>query len=134
MTIQIAKTEQLIVGASTTSLIGRYTEASNCEKLTMTLVFIASAGTLAATVSLGSTNDDPLVSSFPALTNGDAIAGLTTGITYAAGVITVASPAAGTYEVTVSYPSFAKWVRPSYVYTSGGGTVDLKVIVSAWSV
>lgn len=134
MPLLINKNELLISGASTANTSGRYIEVSNCDFLTATLVVTVSANTLVANVSLGTTNDNPDISAFPVLSNGVAITALPTGFTVTAGVLAIASPAVGTYEVTLSYPRFGKWIRAAYNYTSGGGSVDAKVIASAWSV
>jgi hypothetical protein len=134
MSYSANKNELLIVGASTTDTSGRYIEVSNCDILTATFVVSVSAATLSATFSIGGTNDNPEVSSFPVLTNGTVITTLPGTYTYTNGVLTIANQAIGTSEVTVSFSRFPKWVRASYTYTSGGGTVDAKVIASAWSV
>ena len=129
------KTETLIAAGSASSS-GRYTQISSCDMLTMTVVLSVSAATLQGTIALGCTNDDPEVSAFPAMTGGTAITAMPTGFTYSSstGLITLNNPSVGISEMTVSYTQFTKWIRASYTYTSGGGSVDLKVITSAWSV
>jgi len=131
----VLKNEPLIIGASNATASGRYVEVSNCDRLTITVVATVSAATLQATVSLGTTNDDPVLSTFPTLTNGTLIASTTPATwTYAAGVLTANNPAIGTHELTIDYGRFGKWVRAAYVYTSGGGAIDLRVMLGAWSV
>ena len=137
MSNQVSKTEILLAGASTLEgAVGRYVEVANCDFLTVTTVVNVSANTLVASVAIGGSNDDPLVSSFPILSNGILITVAPTGWTFTpeTGLLTAASPAIGTYEMTVSYARFPRWIKAFYDYTSGGGTVDAKVIATAWSV
>lgn len=136
MSMQVSKTEILLAGASTADLSGRYVEVANCDFLTVTTVVNVSANTLVASVAIGGSNDNPDVSTFPILSNGTLITVAPTGWTFtpATGLLTAASPAIGTFEMTVSYARFPRWIRAFYDYTSGGGTVDAKVIATAWSV
>lgn len=125
--------------ASNANVTGQTIELSSCSALSLTVLVSVSAATLVGSVQLTATNDDAraydLTSTLPALTNGVAITPLPANITLeATGLLTFASPAIGTHEITIAYPAFPKWVRPRYVFGSGGGTVDARVTVAAWSV
>ena len=75
-------------------------------------------------------------STLPTLNTGKIISVAPTEIAYSdtTGLLSYASPGVGTHEVTLAFASFPKWVRPVYDFTSGGGTVDLRAVIGAWSV
>ena len=131
---------QTVLVASTNDTTGQTVQVSNCQSLTLTITAAVSAATLSATVRLCGTNDDTLAlnpsSTLPTLNTGAAITVAPAEIVYddATGLLTFTNPAIGTHEVTLAFSSFPKWVRPVYDYTSGGGTVDLRVVIGAWSV
>lgn len=126
--------------ASTANLNGQTVELSSCSKMSLTVLVSVSAATLSATVQVTGTNDDArasdLSSVLPTLNNGVVITGgaLPGTVTYTNGVLAFANLAIGTYEVTIDYPTFPKWARVVYTYTSGGGTVDLRATLAVWSV
>lgn len=129
---------QPVLGASTADTSGLTVQVSNCDKLTLTLALSVTANTLQATVTLTGTSDpvtalDP-TSTLPVLTTGALITAAPSGITFASNAITLNNPGVGTWEVTVAYSSFPAWVRAVYDYTSGGGTVDARATIGAWSV
>lgn len=133
----ILKNQPALV-ASAASAVGQTIQVSNCDKLTLTVTLSVSAATLQGTLTLNGTSDpmtalDP-GSALPVLTTGAFITTAPSGITFASNAVTFNNPAIGTYEVTVSYSSFPAWVRPAFAYTSGGGTVDLRATLGAWSV
>ena len=131
----ILKTVDLIAGASNADVVGRYLETSNCLRLSMTATVVVSANTLSATIGLGGTNNDPLVSTFPLLTTGATITVVPAGWAFSAatGLLTATSPAIGTHEITIDYSRFPKWINAVYDYASGGGTIDARVTVALWS-
>lgn len=134
----LVKSQALLAG-SNVDLVGSAIEVSNCAALSVTVRLNVTAATLAATVAIGGTNLDPFgtpAPSFPALLTGKVIAGGSTEVDFepTTGVLTIASPAIGTHEVTIAFTEFPKWVRAAYDYTSGGGTVDMLVWLAAWSV
>jgi hypothetical protein len=129
---------QTVLGASNADASGITVQVSNCDKLTLTVALSVTAATLQGTITLKGTSDpvtalDP-TSTLPVLTTGALITAAPSGITFASNAITLNNPAIGTYEVTVAYSSFPAWVRPVYDYTSGGGTVDVRATLGAWSV
>lgn len=128
--------EIALVGVGATQQ-GRSIKVTNCDKVLMTLVITTSAATLVGTLTLTGTNDNDRAldgaASLPVLTTGTAISALPANITFASNAITFASPAAATHEITVSYSSFPKWVRPVFTFTSGGGTITDQVTIAGWS-
>jgi hypothetical protein len=130
-------TEIALIGNGATQT-GRAIKVANCDKLSISFTLTASAGSLTtSTLALTGTNDDTRALdgsvTLPALTTGAAITALQSGVTYASNAITFTTAAAGTYEVTVTYSSFPKWVRPVWTFGSGGGTITSQVTVAAWS-
>jgi len=137
MATEIFKSQPILAG-SNADTAGLTVQVSNCDKLTLTLALSVTAATLQGTVTLNGTSDpvtalDP-TSALPVLTTGALITAAPSGITFASNAITLNNPAIGTYEVTVAYSSFPAWVRAVYDFTSGGGTVDLRATIGAWSV
>lgn len=129
------KTQQLLASGAADK-IGYYMQVSNCSVLTMTAVVSVDATLLVSSFALGGTNDDPLVSAFPVLATGKLVTVAPAGFVFtpATGLLVSSTPAVGTHEITIAYTEFPQWVRPIFDFTSGGGVVDVKVIVSAWSV
>lgn len=130
---------QPILIASSADVVGAPIQVSNCQSLSVTVRVVASAATLAATVAIGGTNLDPFsepAPTFPALLTGKVIAGGSTEVDFepTTGVLTIANAPIGLSEVTIAFTEFPKWIRASYDYASGGGTVDLQVVLAAWSV
>lgn len=127
--------ETAIAGSSGTT-IGRTIRVANCDEVSVNLTVTVTASTLQGTFIIAGTNDDTRawdgVGVLPALTSGTNSV-LPTGITYSAGVFTLNNPSIGTSEVVVTFASFPKYIRPSWVLTSGGGTVSVSATVSAWS-
>lgn len=129
---------QTLLAASSADATGLTVQVSNCDKLTLTVTAVVTVATLQATIVLTGTSDpnvalDPS-STLPVLTTGALISAAPSGITFASNAITFNNPAIGTHEVTVAYSSFPAWVRPVQDYTSGGGDVDTRVVIGAWSV
>lgn len=129
---------QPVLSGSSADVVGQTVQVSGCDKLQLTVTLTVSANTLQGTLTLTGTGNpatalDPS-STLPVLTTGALITAAPSGITFASNAITFNNPAIGTYEVTVAYSSFPAWVRPVYDYTSGGGTVDVSAVLSAWSV
>lgn len=131
----ILKSQMMLV-ASTTDVTGSAIQVSNCQTVSVTVRASVTAATLSATVAIGGTNADPEASSFPALVTGKLVTALPSGVTFdaATGVLTFATAAIGVHEITIAYTEFPKWVRAAYDYTSGGGTVDVQIVLGAWSV
>lgn len=127
---------QTLIAAGAADAIGGFMQVSNCQMLTMTVLVSVDATLLVSSFSLGGTNDNPLVSDFPVLSTGKLITVAPSGwvFTPATGLLVSSTPAIGTHEITIAYTDFPAWVRPSYDFTSGGGVVDARVIVSTWSV
>jgi hypothetical protein len=131
-----AVTEIALINNGATQ-VGRAIKVANCDKLTISFQLTCSAGSLAGTLALTGTNDDAraidATQTLPALTTGSAITALPATVTYASNAITFTTTGAGTYEVSVSFSSFPKWVRPVWTFGSGGGTITSQVTVAAWS-
>jgi len=131
---------QIVLTASNVDVSGQTVQVSGCHALTLTATLSVTAATLAAVIRLTGTNDDATAldpsSVLPTIVGGQLITVSPAEITYTAntGVLAIANAPIGTHEVTLSFPNFPKWIRPVYDYTSGGGTVDVRVIVGAWSV
>lgn len=131
---------QIVLSASTTDVSGQTVQVSGCYALTLTATVVVTAATLSAAIKLTGTNDDATAldpsTVLPTIVGGQLITTAPAEITYTAntGVLAFANPPIGTHEVTLAFPNFPKWIRPVYDYTSGGGTVDVRVIVGAWSV
>jgi hypothetical protein len=129
---------QPVLAGSDADVSGLTVQVSNCDKLTLTITLSVTAATLQATIALTGTSDPVTAleptSTLPVLTTGALITAAPSGITFASNAITLNNPAIGTYEVTIAYSSFPAWVRAVYDYTSGGGTVDVRATLGAWSV
>lgn len=130
-------TEVSLVGAGATQT-GRAIKVTNCDKVSYSFVITASAGSLAGTLALTGTNDDSRAFdsslTLPALTTASLITAVPGTITLVStSVLTLAAVTAGTYEVTVAYSAFPKWVRPVWTFGSGGGTLTTQVTIAGWS-
>lgn len=131
---------QTVLVASTSDVTGQTVQVSSCSRLTMTVTVVVTEATLAAEVVLCGTNSDALAldpsSSVPVLNTGKIITVAPAEITYTAatGVLAVANAPVGKHEVTLAFSDFPKWVRPVYDYDAGGGAVDVRVTIGAWSV
>lgn len=129
-------TQVALVGTGATQT-GSAVKVTNCDKLSISFVITASAGSLNGTLVLTGTNDDARAidgsAVLPTLTTGALIATGAGTITYATNAITLTNTAAGSYEAIVNYSSFPKWVRPVFTFGSGGGTMVTQVTISAWS-
>ena len=131
---------QTVLVASTANVSGQTIQVSNCQSLTLTVTASVDAATLVAALRLTGTNDDASAldpsSILPTLNTGEIITVAPTEITYTAatGVLAYASPEVGTHEVTLAFTRFPKWVRPVFDYDSGGGAVDVRVVIGSWSV
>lgn len=127
--------ETAIAGSSGTT-IGRTIRVAGCDEASVSVSVTVTAATLQGTLIIGGTNDDTRAwdgaGVLPALTSGTNSV-LPTGITYSAGVFTLNNPSIGTSEFVVTFASFPKYIRPSWVFTSGGGTVSVSATVAAWS-
>ena len=133
---------QPILSASTASVVGSPVQVSMTAALSVTVIVSVSAATLDADVVFTGTNDSAraldLTSTLPPLTTGTVITSPVPNpsVTYTAatGVLSFANLAIGTYEVTVAFTSWPTWFRAQYDYSTGGGSVDLRVVLGAWSV
>lgn len=129
--------ETAIAGSSGTT-IGRTIRVAGCDEVSVNLTVTVTAATLQGTFIIAGTNDDTRAwdgaGVLPALSSGTNST-LPTGITYSAGVFTLNNPSIGTSEVVVTFGSgnFPKYLRPSWVFTSGGGVVGVSATVAAWS-
>lgn len=129
-------TQVALVGVGATQT-GSSVRVANCDKVSISFLITASAGSLNGTLVLTGTNDDAraidAAAVLPTLTGGTLISAVPGTITFASNAITLTNVASGTNEVTVAYSAFPKWVRPVFTFTSGGGTMVTQVTVAAWS-
>lgn len=132
------KTGKLVLSAASASLVG---DATYCDDriartlfygLRLTVTANTLVGTLTFVTSADPVDDDPalspqIVATQPVLVAPNA---LPSGITNASGVITFATAAIGTHRLIFRIDDPPPVVIPKYVFTSGGGTVSLKL--KAW--
>jgi hypothetical protein len=131
---------QPVLSASTADISGQTIQVSNTAVLTLTVTVVVSANTLDADLWLTGTNDansaiDP-TSVLPILATGKAITVLPSGFAFtpATGILAISTPAIGTYEMTLAFSEFPAFVRTVYSYDAGGGDVDVRAVIGAWSV
>lgn len=128
--------ETAIAGSSGTT-IGRTIRVAGCDECSVSVSVTVTAATLQGTMIIAGTNDDARASdgvvTLPALTSGTNSV-LPSGITFSGGTFTFNNPGIGTSEFVVTFATtFPKYLRPSWVFTSGGGTVSVSATVCAWS-
>lgn len=122
-----------ILTAASASSSSAWYEMTEVRNATAYVRISATATTLVGTLTFRGTDFDAPIAAEPALTNTAVITPLATGITHSNGVLSIASPAIGTYTIGVTWPAQPKWIMADWVYTSGGGTVAVAVALSGWS-
>jgi hypothetical protein len=122
----------LLVGAASATVSGDWLNIAKSDFFSVTLRATASAATLAATFKLQGTDFGTKSGSEATLINFTLASVLATNVTYAAGVVTFASPLAATYEVVLVALGCPRFVRGVWTYTSGGGTVAADAALSCW--
>lgn len=129
-------TEVSLVGVGATQT-GRAIKLANCDKLSISFIISASAGSLNGNLVLTGTNDDTRALdgsvTLPTLTTGSVITALPGTIALTANALTFTNATASTYEISMNFSSFPKWVRPVWTFTSGGGTMTTQVTIAGWS-
>lgn len=132
-----SNTSVVLVGSGATQT-GTAFKTTNCDKLSVSYILTASAGSLSTTsFVLTGTNDDARAidgtTVLPTLTTSTLISAVPGTIGLTAGVVLFTAAAAGSYEIIVNYSAVPKWVRPVFTFGTGGGTVTTQVTISAWS-
>jgi hypothetical protein len=121
---------KLLLDGSTTTTNGDVFDASGLTTVSFQLVIDATAATLSATVAIGGSLDllGDTLSTYPTQTGVVATSTLPGTITIpATGVITLANVAIGRTDLLLRLPFPPKLLRPAYTYTSGGGTVRVRL-------
>lgn len=126
-------TARQMLSAASGNAVGDWLEATFFGSFTATVNITASAATLVAALRFRGTNNSPPGAAEPILSNVVAISALPSGITMASGVLTIASPAASTYAITLAIPQLPQLLQADWAYTSGGGTVSISVQGAGWS-
>lgn len=131
----VTEVSLLGVGASQ---VGRGIKVANCDKVSMSFAISNSSTiTTGSKLVLTGTNDDARALDFsttlPTLTTGSVITALPAGIALTANELVFTSVAAGTYEISMSFSSFPKWIRPVWTLVGGGGTMTTQVTIAGWS-
>jgi hypothetical protein len=122
-----------ILTAAAASQASTWRELSELRNVTASVRVITSTTALAGTLTFRGTDFDAQIAAEPALSNTALLSALPTGFTHANGVITIASPAVGTFTINVTWPALPKWLLADWVYTSGDAGVTVAVALSGWS-
>lgn len=122
-----------MLSAGSASAVSPWFELTELRNATAYVRVSATAATLSGTLTFRGTNFDTQLAAEPALTNTALLTAAPAGFTLSNGVLTVASPAIGTYTIGVTWPTLPKWLLTDWVFTSGGGTVSVAVAISGWS-
>jgi hypothetical protein len=124
---------QTILQAGAVSQKSDWIELTGFSQYTWTVRVSVTAATLAGTLNIRGTNNTPQDAVEPILITPGLMTALPANITYASpGAIVFASPAIATHEISLNFPSFPQFVQADWVFTSGGGTVDLRVRTAGW--
>lgn len=124
---------QQILSAASASAKSPWFELTDFGQFSVTVRASVTAATLQGTLTLRGTNNSPQDAAEAALTNGTVITALPTGVTHAAGVITLNNPSIGASSVTIAFAQLPQFILADYVFTSGGGTVLLTVQAAGWT-
>lgn len=122
----------VLVGAASTTVSGEWLNVGKCRMYSVTLRVTASAATLAATFKLQGSDFGAKSGSEVTFIGFASASTLPANVTYAAGVVTFASPAAATHEVILTSLVAPRFLRGVWTFTSGGGTVAADAALSCW--
>lgn len=111
----------------------QWVEMTDLKDVSFTLRLQTSGAAYAGTLTIRGTNNDAQDAAEPVLATPTIITAPPTGLTYAAGVITLAAVPIGVSSVTIKIPDRPKWILFDNIYTSGGGTVVLAGFLAGWS-
>lgn len=130
--IRKPKREQVLIASGASKLVGPI-DVSDYDDLTIDLRIAATVALATTTLTiLGSNGDPPGDGAFEsALTSGALIGPAPTGMTFANGVFTPTSVGAITHTL-VGFTLFPAFLYFNWVYGSGGGTLDVRLTLSAW--
>lgn len=124
---------ETVLTAGPLSLASSWRELSEYRNVVATVRVVASTASLAGTLTFRGTNFDTQLATEPALTNTALVSALPTGFTHANGVVTIATPAIGTFTLNLTWPVFPKWWLADWVYTGGDAGVVVNVSLAGWS-
>lgn len=129
----IYETGNVILTAGAASANSDWYLMSRTLPVSATLRVTSSAASLVGSLTFLVTDFDQK-SGFEDVANVFTTGALPSGVTFANGVLSLASPASGTFEVSFTAVGVPRWLRAAWTYTSGGGSVSVAVALSGWGV